>query len=101
MKDAYKRMGLAVLAVFSLSTTSALAEELLVGAEVPLTGSLARVGGGMNEGISVAVEIFNKSNGKHKIKLITVDDESAPAKAIAAVEKLAGQGAVAITGGYG
>ena len=33
--------------------------------------------------------------------MITVDDESAPAKAVAAVEKLAGQGVVAITGGYG
>ena len=34
------------------------------------------------------------------IKLITVDDESSPAKAVAAVEKLASQGVVAIDGGF-
>lgn len=77
------------------------ADELLVGVEVPLTGTLARVGSGMQEGIMVAADVFNKANTKHKIKLITIDDESAPAKAIAAVEKLASQGALAITGGYG
>jgi branched-chain amino acid transport system substrate-binding protein len=77
------------------------AEEFAVGAELPLTGTLARVGSGMQEGVMVAAEVFNKTNGKHKIKIITVDDESAPAKAIAAVEKLASQGVVAITGGYG
>jgi branched-chain amino acid transport system substrate-binding protein len=69
--------------------------------EIPLTGSLARVGSGMQEGINVAADVFNKTNGKHKIKLVTIDDESAPAKAIAAVEKLAGEGVLAITGGYG
>ena len=79
----------------------AAADELTVGVELPLSGTLARVGAGMQEGIMVAAEVFNQRNGKHKIKLITIDDESAPAKAIAAVEKLAAQGAVAITGGYG
>ena len=101
MKYANKRIGIAALALFLLGATNAFAEEFLVGAELPLSGSLARIGGGMSEGISVAVEVFNKTNGKHKIKLITIDDESAPAKAVAAVDKLAGQGVVAITGGYG
>jgi branched-chain amino acid transport system substrate-binding protein len=77
------------------------AAELLVGVEIPLTGPLARVGIGTQEGIRVAAEVFNKTNGKHTIKLVTVDDESAPAKAVAAVEKLASQNVVAITGGYG
>ncbi len=77
------------------------AEEFIVGVEVPLSGSLARVGTGMSEGITVAAEVFNRKNPKHKIKLITVDDESSPAKAVAAVEKLASQGVVAIDGGYG
>ncbi|WP_332851976.1 ABC transporter substrate-binding protein [Duganella sp. S19_KUP01_CR8] len=79
----------------------AYAEEFTVGAELPLTGALARVGSGMQEGVLVAAEVFNKTNGKHKIKIISIDDESSPAKAVAAVEKLASQGAVAITGGYG
>jgi len=89
------------LAGLLCATLSAHAEEFTVGAELPLTGSLARVGAGMQEGIMVAAEVFNRSNGKHRIKIATVDDESAPAKAIAAVEKLASDGAVAITGGYG
>jgi branched-chain amino acid transport system substrate-binding protein len=80
---------------------AAQAEEFLVGVEVPLSGALARVGTGMHEGISVAADVFNRKNGKHKIKLITIDDESSPAKAVAAVEKLASQGVVAIDGGYG
>ena len=77
------------------------AEEFVVGVEVPLSGSLARVGTGMSEGINVAADVFNRKNGKHRIKLITIDDESSPAKAVAAVEKLASQGVVAIDGGYG
>jgi len=82
---------------------NAAAQDITVGVELPLTGTLARVGAGMQEGIMVAAEVFNQRNGKHKLKIqiITIDNESAPAKAIAAVEKLAALGAVAITGGYG
>jgi branched-chain amino acid transport system substrate-binding protein len=95
-----KRTIIAAL-IATTMTCSAYAEEFIVGAELPLTGTLARVGSGMQEGVMVAAEVFNKTNGKHKIRIVTVDDESAPAKAVAAVEKLASQGAIAITGGYG
>jgi branched-chain amino acid transport system substrate-binding protein len=101
MKIPYKFAGLAALAACGLCLSTAQAEELLVGVQLPLTGTLARVGAGTQEGIMVAVDVFNKMNSKHKIKTITVDDESAPAKAIAAVEKLASQGVLAIDGGYG
>lgn len=80
---------------------TARAEEFTVGVQIPLTGALARSGGGMAEGIQTAAELFNKGNGKHKIKLVTIDDESNPAKAVAAVEKLASQGVVALVGGFG
>jgi branched-chain amino acid transport system substrate-binding protein len=100
MKKLYTKLGLAAL-VLSVHSTGVLAEEFLVGEQEPLTGALARVGTGMHEGIAVAVEVFNKTNGKHTIKVLTEDDESSPAKAIAAVEKLASQGVVAFTGGYG
>jgi branched-chain amino acid transport system substrate-binding protein len=100
MNSVYKKLALAAVVSAAISS-AARAEEFLVGAELPLTGTLARVGAGMQEGVMVAAEVFNRTNGKHKVKLITVDDESAPAKAIAAVEKLASQGVVAITGGYG
>ena len=82
-------------------TAPAWAEEFIVGVETPLSGALARVGTGMSEGIAVAADVFNRKNGKHKIKLVTIDDESSPAKAVAAVEKLASQNVIAITGGYG
>ena len=99
---ALKRIAAALCAcAVSLAAGAVLAEEFTVGVEVPLSGPLARVGTGMHEGISVAVDVFNRKNGKHKIKLITIDDESSPAKAVAAVEKLASQGVVAIDGGYG
>lgn len=90
----------AALCIAALSTAT-FAEEFLVGSELPLTGGLARVGTGMMEGIAVAADVFNRKNGKHKVKIITIDDETSPAKAVAAVEKLASQGVVAITGGYG
>lgn len=99
MKQQLKKIA-AVLCIAALST-SAMGEEFLVGSELPLTGGLARVGTGMMEGIAVAADVFNRKNGKHKIKIVTIDDETSPAKAVAAVEKLASQGVVAITGGYG
>ncbi|HUH59544.1 MAG TPA: ABC transporter substrate-binding protein [Candidimonas sp.] len=101
MKKAYIGIGLTALMACTLGLSAAHAEELTVGVQLPMTGTLARVGSGMQEGIMVAADVFNKTNGKHTIKIIAVDDESAPAKAIAAVEKLASQGALAITGGYG
>ena len=90
-----------LVAGLSLGFCTAHAEEFLVGSEVPLTGTLARVGTGMKEGIEVAADVFNRRAGKHKIKIVTIDNESSPAKALAAVEKLASQGVVALTGGYG
>lgn len=86
---------------FILSISYAQGQEFLVGSELPLTGKLARVGNGMHEGIMVATEMFNKKHPEHKIKVITIDDESAPEKAVAAVEKLISQNVVALTGGYG
>src|SRR5262249_27377621 len=96
------RLSLPLLAaVLLLMRGPAHGGEFVVGADTPLTGSLARVGNGMSEGISVAAEVFNRKSGKHKIKHITIDDESSPAKAVAALEKLASQNVIAISGGYG
>lgn len=92
---------LALTLASALIATAAMAEEFTVGAHMPLTGSLARSGAGFNEGVMTAVDVFNRTNGKHRIKMATIDDESAPAKAVAAVEKLASQNVVAMIGGYG
>lgn len=99
MQRMIKKMA-AVVGLAALSLPAG-AEELLVGLHMPLTGALARSGAGFNEGIKTAAEIFNKTNGKHTVKLVTVDDESAPAKAVAAVEKLSSEKVQAIIGGYG
>lgn len=86
----------------ALGGSAAQAKDFLLGSELPLTGNLARVGQGMHEGIAVAIDMANKAQaGKHSFKVSTIDDETSPAKAVAAVEKLIGDGVVALTGGYG
>ncbi|TDG04555.1 ABC transporter substrate-binding protein [Paraburkholderia guartelaensis] len=82
-------------------TPAAFADTLPVGVELPLTGSMARAGNAQLEGIRLAADLFNNGSGKHKVALTVVDDEAQPAKAVSAVEKLASQGVLAITGGYG
>ncbi|GAB3552418.1 ABC transporter substrate-binding protein [Noviherbaspirillum agri] len=93
------KLGVALSAAFCAAAVNA--EEFKVGAHMPLTGAIARSGAGFNEGVQAAVEIFNKTNGKHTVKMVTIDDESAPAKAVAAVEKLQSEGVAAVIGGYG
>lgn len=89
------------VASFAFMTIAAPAAELLVGAHMPLTGALARSGQAFSEGTQVALKICNERNPKHTLKIMTIDDESQPAKAVGAVEKLVSDGALAIIGGYG
>lgn len=74
------------------------AAEWKVGVELPLTGPLAQAGTEMYRGIQVAADLYNRRHPQDKITLVTVDDESNPAKAVAAVEQLASQHVVAIAG---
>ncbi|MGU3537282.1 ABC transporter substrate-binding protein [Methylobacterium sp. A54F] len=99
-----RAVAVASLALVSLCGSAlgpARADEILVGAHMPLTGSLARSGQAFDEGMRVAVQMFNERSPKHRIRLQVIDDESAPAKAVSAVEKLVSDGAVAVIGGYG
>lgn len=97
-----KKLFVSYVAVLTiLAAVGAEAKEYLVGVHMPLTGPYARIGKEEVDGINVAMTVFNKKNPKHTIKLITIDDESSPAKAVSAVEKLAGSGVVGITGGFG
>jgi branched-chain amino acid transport system substrate-binding protein len=91
----------ALIAALAFQASGANAKEFLVGVEMPLSGALARAGTSNLEGIRVGVEVFNKQNPNHKLKLLVIDDESSPAKAVAAVDKLVTQKVVAISGGYG
>lgn len=77
------------------------AKEITIGAHMPLTGSLARSGQAFTEGMQVALKMCNAAAPKFKVKVDIIDDESTPAKAVSAVEKLASDGSVALIGGYG
>jgi branched-chain amino acid transport system substrate-binding protein len=80
---------------------TARAEKFLVGCEIPLSGAFSKAGTDVQRGITVAVDLFNRHHADHQVELITIDDESSPAKAVSAVEKLAASEVLAITGGYG
>lgn len=100
MRSRHFLAGTAALGLI-LSAATAHAAEFRLGSETPLTGSLARVGTAMVEGINVAVAMFNREqNGANTAKVTVIDDESNPAKAVAAVEQLAPQ-VQAFSGGYG
>jgi branched-chain amino acid transport system substrate-binding protein len=86
---------------FSLVTINANAREFLVGTDNPTSGKLAAVGQSFLRGNQTAVEVFNQRHPEHKIKLLDIDNESNPAKAVAAVEKLVSQGVLAFAGGFG
>lgn len=96
-----KAMTAAAFALTLMGAHGARAEDILIGAHMPLTGSLARSGQAFDEGMKVAIKMFNETSPKYKIKLQVIDDESTPAKAVSAVEKLISDGAVAVIGGYG
>lgn len=92
---------LALVLGVGLPAAQAQEKVVTIGAHMPLTGSLARSGQAFNEGMQVAVRMCNATDPKLQVKVDVIDDESTPAKAVSAVEKLASSGAVAIIGGYG
>lgn len=85
---------------FAACASNVMADEFMVGSNLPLTGPQARWGQEVAEGIKLAAESFNRSNAKHKIKLVVMDDEGNAAKASAAAEKMISDGAVALYGGF-
>lgn len=92
------RGALAAALAIAFAPSLAHATEWRVGVELPLTGALAQAGTEMYRGIQVAADIYNRRHPQDKITLVAVDDESNPAKAVAAVEQLASQHVVAIAG---
>lgn len=91
-----------VAGVLLACAEDARAQAIRIGSHMPLTGSLAKIGNEMAGGIRLAVEHFNADGGQLKAELVLLDDESSPAKAVGAVERLIGREHVtAISGGYG
>lgn len=96
-----RRGMLAAALGLTLMAGGARADEIVIGSHMPLTGSIARSGQAFREGMLTAIKVFNEQQSKHQIKVNLIDDESQPAKAVTAVEKLNSDGAAAIIGGYG
>jgi branched-chain amino acid transport system substrate-binding protein len=94
------------LAFFSIPIES-IAQNVKVGAVVPLTGRYAALGGQVKTGYEIAVQQINAAGGvtvggkKLQIELLLLDDESDPTKTVARLESLASQGVVAYLGGAG
>ena len=92
--------------LFSFSSNG-VAQNIKVGAVVPLTGRFAALGGQVKTGYEIAVQQINAAGGvtvggkKHPIELTLLDDESDPTKTVARMESLASQGVVAYLGGAG
>mgnify|MGYP001807942893 FL=1 len=101
VRSAIASATLALALGVGLPAAQAQEKVVTIGAHMPLTGSLARSGQTFNEGMQVALRLCNAGSPKVQVKVDVIDDESTPAKAVSAVEKLASSGSVAIIGGYG
>lgn len=91
-------------------------EEVKIGAIYPLTGAMSANGSECMRGIELAAELVNNkfegidlplteteglpNLGGAKIKLIVIDDEGSPEKALNAAERLISQNVVAMIGCY-
>lgn len=96
-----KALTMVAISMAMMAANSASAHDYKVGTHMALTGSLARVGNSMWQGIQIAADLFNLAEkGKNTVELSVIDDESSPAKAVAAVEQL-GPKVDAFVGGFG
>ena len=83
-------------------TTTALAEDLLVGIMVPTTGSEATYGKDMENAISLAVQEINAKGGVLGMNIATTTGDAAcdPQQATAAANKLVSANVIGVVGGY-
>jgi branched-chain amino acid transport system substrate-binding protein len=77
-----------------------------LGSVIPLTGRYAGGGAQVRAGYELAVEDINRAGGvqvggqRVQLALSVLDDESDPTKTVTRIETLAGQGVVALLGGF-
>jgi branched-chain amino acid transport system substrate-binding protein len=93
MKKIWVVIGLiavALVVVLVVTQTKKEPEEIRIGAIAPLTGPAATYGENVRDGIILAVEEINRTNGinGHKIRLIFEDEGGGPRVAVDAVRKL-------------
>jgi branched-chain amino acid transport system substrate-binding protein len=100
-------VSLLALLLSGLTPGVATAENIKVGAVVPLTGRYGGGGAQVRAGYEIAVEQINAAGGvtvggkKMPLELILLDDESDATKTVSRLETLAAQGVVAYLGGFG
>jgi len=88
-------VGIGLLA-WTFGTASA--QEIVIGAHVPLTGPSSELGQGFDYGAKLAFQEINEHGGinGHQLKLFEVDDQSTPNGAITAVQRLTLSGNIAL-----
>lgn len=76
--------------------------DVLIGVAGPMTGKDAWFGAQMERGAELAVADLNAAGGVlgQQVQLITVDDFCDPDQAVAAAEKLVGEGVIFVVGHY-
>jgi len=93
-----------LIACFSFSSGTALAEEVVVGCSLPFTGGLSSEAPYFNDGYKLGIDMINEQGGLlgKKVKLIIQDDQTDPANAITIYEKLVTKNkAIALLGPLG
>jgi branched-chain amino acid transport system substrate-binding protein len=107
MKRILPLVSIAAVAAFALGARTlrpapglAAGQPYLIGAVVCESGPAATLGRPEADGIRLAVDEVNKAGGVagHPLKVIVIDDESAPANAVSAVRRLLKQHVIAILG---
>ena len=85
--------------VLTLAAPAA-AADVLIGTAGPLTGSNAWIGEQLQQGVQMAVQDLNGSGGVlgEKVRLVVADDACEGPQAVAAAEKLVGDGVVFVVG---
>ena len=78
-----------------------------IGSVIPLTGRYAGGGAQVRAGYELAVDDINRAGGvmvyggqRVQLQLSVLDDESDPTKTVTRIETLAGQGVIALLGGF-
>src|SRR5215203_5806914 len=86
--------------IITLAVAPVATADILIGSAAPLTGSNAWMGEQLQQGAEMAVRDINISGGVvgKKIKLVIADDACEGPQAVAAAEKLAGDGVAFVAG---
>ena len=91
-----------------LGSSFAPAQDIKIGAVLPVTGKESKIGGAYKQATELAIKEVNDAGGldvggqKRKINLVLLDDTSDGAKSAQLVEQLCAQEKVnAVIGGYG